>query len=92
MIVGKVSRFCLGCMGFGEVREGALHTWTLGPDDTRAIIGRALNASLKRLGLDTVDLYHLHSWDYHTPIEDIMRGGGERTKKRAPNPHHRIRL
>ena len=30
----EVSRFCLGCMGFGEVREGALHKWTLGPDDT----------------------------------------------------------
>jgi len=131
----EVSRFCLGCMGFGEVREGALHTWTLGPDDTRDIIAAALDAginffdtamaysfgtseeyvgsalrglakrddfviatkvsarapqmmeaypdgkayvtamldaSLKRLGLDTVDLYYLHSWDYHTPIADIM--------------------
>ena len=131
----EVSRFCLGCMGFGEVREGALHTWTLGPDDTRAIIAQALDAginffdtamaysfgtseqyvgaalralaprdqwviatkvsarmpqaieqypdgkayvtamldaSLKRLGVDTVDLYYLHSWDYNTPIADIM--------------------
>lgn len=38
----KVSRFCLGCMGFGEVREGALHKWTLGPDDTKAIIEQTL--------------------------------------------------
>ena len=131
----EVSRFCLGCMGFGEVREGALHTWTLGPDDTRQIIGQALgaginffdtamaysfgtseeyvgaalrslaprdqwviatkvsarspqaieqypdgrayvtamlDASLRRLGVDTIDLYYLHSWDYHTPIEQVM--------------------
>ena len=130
----EVSRFCLGCMGFGEVREGALHTWTLGPDDTRTIIASALDVginffdtamaysfgtseeyvgaalrslaprdqwviatkysprpkgaadgvssadyiktcldnSLKRLGVDTIDLYYMHSWDYHTPIEESM--------------------
>ena len=131
----EVSRFCLGCMGFGEVREGALHTWTLGPEDTKGIISRALDAginffdtamaysfgtseeyvgtalrelaprdewviatkvsarspqameaypdgkeyvtamldaSLQRLGVNTIDLYYLHSWDYHTPIEQIM--------------------
>lgn len=135
-----VSRFCLGCMGFGEAREGALHTWTLGPDDTRDIIAAALDAgitffdtamaysfgtseeyvgaalralaprdqwviatkvsartpqlaeaypdgkayvtamldaSLKRLGVDTIDLYYLHSWDYHTPIKDIMEAMNE---------------
>ena len=33
-----------------------------------------LNASLKRLGMDYVDLYICHSWDYHTPIEEIMEG------------------
>lgn len=133
----EVSRFCLGCMGFGEVREGALHTWTLGPDDTRAIIAQALDAgitffdtamaysfgtseeyvgsalralaprdqwviatkysprtpdqiaaqpdlsgadyitqcidnSLRRLGVDTIDLYYMHSWDYGTPIEESL--------------------
>ena len=41
-----VSRFCLGCMGFGEVRENALHKWTLGPDDTKAIIAQALDAGI----------------------------------------------
>ena len=130
----EVSRFCLGCMGFGEVREGALHTWTLGSDDTREIISSALDVgitffdtamaysfgtseeyvgaalrslaprdqwviatkysprpkdaprdvsgadyiktcldnSLKRLGVDTIDLYYMHSWDYHTPIEESL--------------------
>ena len=42
----EVSRFCLGCMGFGKVTDEALHKWTLGPEDTRAIIGQALNAGI----------------------------------------------
>lgn len=136
----EVSRFCLGCMGFGEVREGALHKWTLGPDDTRAIIKQTLAAginffdtamaysfgtseeyvgqalrelaprdqwviatkysprmpamidpavsgaewirtcidnSLRRLGVDTIDLYYMHSWDYGTPIEESLEALNE---------------
>lgn len=37
-------------------------------------VENCLNASLKRLGMDYVDLYILHMWDYHTPIEDILEG------------------
>jgi len=28
--------------------------------------------SLRRLGLDYVDLYIIHRWDYHTPVEETM--------------------
>lgn len=136
----RVSRFCLGCMGFGEVREGALHKWTLGPEDTKAIIAQALDAginffdtamaysfgtseeyvgqalrelaprdqwviatkysprmpqqidpavsgadwirtcidnSLSRLGVDTIDLYYMHSWDYGTSIEESLEALNE---------------
>lgn len=136
----RVSRFCLGCMGFGEVREGALHKWTLGPEDTKAIIAQALDAginffdtamaysfgtseeyvgqalrelaprdqwviatkysprmpqqidpavsgadwirtcidnSLSRLGVDTIDLYYMHSWDYGTSIEESLKALNE---------------
>ena len=135
----EVSRFCLGCMGFGKVTDEALHKWTLGPDDTRAIIAQALNAgitffdtamaysfgtseeyvgaalrelaprnewviatkysprpggaadgvsgadyiqtcidnSLRRLGVDTIDLYYMHSWDYATPIEESLEALNE---------------
>src|ERR1700683_4595812 len=31
-----------------------------------------LDASLKRLGTDSVDLYQIHRWDYETPIEETM--------------------
>lgn len=37
-------------------------------------VENCLNASLQRLGMDYVDLYICHSWDYHTPIEEIMEG------------------
>lgn len=33
-----------------------------------------LNQSLKNLGMDYVDLYIYHMWDYHTPMEEIMDG------------------
>lgn len=33
-----------------------------------------LDRSLKHLGMDYVDLYIYHMWDYHTPMEEIMEG------------------
>jgi aryl-alcohol dehydrogenase-like predicted oxidoreductase len=32
----------------------------------------AIDASLARLGMDYVDLYQIHRWDDHTPIEETM--------------------
>ena len=32
----------------------------------------SIDASLQRLGLDYVDLYQIHRWDYATPIEETM--------------------
>ena len=34
---------------------------------------RALDASLRRLGLDTVDLYQVHAFDAPTPMEETLR-------------------
>lgn len=33
-----------------------------------------LNKSLQNLGMDYVDLYIYHMWDYNTPLYDIMEG------------------
>lgn len=132
----KVSRICMGCMGFGNAATGQ-HSWTISEAETREIIkhgldmginfydtaiayqngtseqfvGRALrdftkrddyviatkftprmqdeidagvsgqkhienylNRSLQNLGMDYVDLYIYHMWDYHTSMEEIMEG------------------
>ena len=132
----KVSRICMGCMGFGDPTQGQ-HTWTLDYDQTREIVRRGLelgvnfydtaivyqngtseqfvgkvlrelcrrkdvvvatkflprtadeirqgitgqqhveqmlNKSLENLGMDYVDLYICHMWDYNTPIEEILEG------------------
>lgn len=132
----KVSRICMGCMGFGDSSAGQ-HSWTLDENASKEIIkyglenginfydtaiayqggtseqyvGKALrslakrddyviatkflprnqdeidagvsgqkhiedslNKSLSNLGMDYVDLYIYHMWDYKTPMEDIMDG------------------
>jgi aryl-alcohol dehydrogenase-like predicted oxidoreductase len=59
-----------------------------GPNDrglSRKHILSSIDASLKRLGMDYVDLYQIHRWDYDTPIEetldalnDVVRAGKAR--------------
>jgi aryl-alcohol dehydrogenase-like predicted oxidoreductase len=49
-------------MGPGENERGL----------SRKHILAAIDASLRRLGMDYVDLYQIHRWDYGTPIEETM--------------------
>src|SRR6266436_4423619 len=39
---------------------------------SRKAIFSAIDASLRRLGTDYVDLYQIHRWDYRTPIEETL--------------------
>jgi aryl-alcohol dehydrogenase-like predicted oxidoreductase len=39
---------------------------------SRKAILSEIDKSLKRLGIDYVDLYQIHRWDYNTPIEETM--------------------
>jgi aryl-alcohol dehydrogenase-like predicted oxidoreductase len=46
-----------------------------GPNDvgsSRYHLRRALEASLRRLGTDYIDIYHLHGFDALTPIEEVQ--------------------
>ena len=49
-----------------------------GPDGTRSINGKpeyvrkSVEGSLKRLGVDTIDLYYQHRVDPNTPIEETV--------------------
>jgi aryl-alcohol dehydrogenase-like predicted oxidoreductase len=46
-----------------------------GPNDSglsRKHIMSGVDASLRRLGTDYIDLYQIHRWDYETPIEETM--------------------
>ncbi len=40
---------------------------------SRRHLQRALEDSLRRLGVDCVDLYQVHSWDPVTPLEETLR-------------------
>ena len=51
----------------GRMREGPN-----GAGLSRKAILAEIDASLRRLGTDHVDLYQIHRWDPHTPIEETM--------------------
>lgn len=40
---------------------------------SRKAIEQELDASLDRLGMETLDLYQIHRWDYTTPIAETLR-------------------
>ncbi len=51
----------------GRMRQGPN-----GAGLSRKAILSEIDASLRRLGMDYVDLYQIHRWDYGTPIEETM--------------------
>lgn len=138
----RISRICMGCMGFGNAQTGQ-HSWTVDEETTRTIVkygleqginffdtaiayqagtsemylGRALkdfakredvvvatkflprtadeiengisgcehvmnsiDISLRHLGMDYVDLYIYHIWDWNTSVEDFLYGLNEVVK------------
>lgn len=47
----------------------------------RDYVGRALDASLRRLNVDVIDLYQMHAWDPATPINETLETLNEFVKK-----------
>jgi aryl-alcohol dehydrogenase-like predicted oxidoreductase len=56
---------------FGNVRDPKTRAF-LGVNGSPQYVRQACEASLKRLGVDTIDLYYQHRVDRNTPIEDTV--------------------
>ncbi|WP_226021413.1 aldo/keto reductase [Halomicrobium salinisoli] len=55
--------------GYFEMREDDPNSGGL----SRKAIDQELSNSLDRLGMDTIDLYQIHRYDYDTPVETTLR-------------------
>jgi len=64
---GKRQQFIVATKCVGQMGS---KPWDLGM--SRKHILDAIDASLRRLGTDYVDLYQLHSYDPHTPIDEAL--------------------
>jgi aryl-alcohol dehydrogenase-like predicted oxidoreductase len=52
--------------------NGRMHPGPNGAGLSRRAIMHEIDASLRRLGVDHVDLYQIHRWDYDTPIAETL--------------------
>ena len=67
-IAGRRDGVVLATKGRNKMGEG--------PNDwgtSRLHMRQALDASLKRLSMDYIDLYYVHAPDYDTPIDETLR-------------------
>jgi aryl-alcohol dehydrogenase-like predicted oxidoreductase len=68
-LAGRREESVVATKVYFQMRDGDPNSGGL----SRKTIEQELDASLDRLGMDTVDLYQIHRWDENTPIEGTLR-------------------
>ncbi|MCB1219964.1 MAG: aldo/keto reductase [Planctomycetales bacterium] len=68
-VKGSRERYVIATKFTFGTREGDPNS---GGNHRKNII-QSVDESLKRLGLEYIDLYWLHVWEYRTPVEELMR-------------------
>jgi aryl-alcohol dehydrogenase-like predicted oxidoreductase len=58
------SKYANALPGSGDPNAAGMH---------RKSLMRSLDASLQRLGIDYIDLYFVHWWDFTAPVEEVQR-------------------
>lgn len=69
-LASKRSRAVIATKFSGNTEKGNPN----GGGNSRKNMVESLDTSLKRMGIDAVDLYYVHVWDHRSPAEEIMRG------------------
>jgi aryl-alcohol dehydrogenase-like predicted oxidoreductase len=69
LLAGRRDSFVLATKYSLSTRAGDLNA---GGNHRKNLV-QALEASLRRLGTDYVDVLWLHAWDYLTPVEEVVR-------------------
>mmetsp|Transcript_39484 Transcript_39484/g.79153 ORF Transcript_39484/g.79153 Transcript_39484/m.79153 type:complete len:373 (-) Transcript_39484:110-1228(-) len=69
-LASKRSRAVIATKFTGNTEKGNPN----GGGNSRKNMVESLDASLKRMGIDAVDLYYVHVWDHRSPAEEVMRG------------------
>jgi Predicted oxidoreductases (related to aryl-alcohol dehydrogenases) len=68
-ITSERERFVLATKYVSNMRRGDVNA---GGSHRKNLV-QSLEASLKRLNTDYIDLYWVHAWDFLTPVEEVMR-------------------
>ncbi len=69
LIKGEREQLVISSKGFGAMSDDVNDKGA-----NRRNIAQAVEASLKRLGTDRLDVYFMHMWDPNTPLEETLRG------------------
>jgi aryl-alcohol dehydrogenase-like predicted oxidoreductase len=69
LIKGERDQLVISSKGFGAMSDEVNDRGA-----NRRNIALAVEASLKRLGTDRLDVYFMHMWDPATPLEETLRG------------------